>query len=331
MDAKVRETHAHFQLGANARLAAAFSQSALETALGNHGFASSVRVTRGDTAQEQRAALETAEILVLPSAADLRGIAEIAPRLRWIHCTSAGIDNLTIDRLPEGAVLTNSRGVHTERAGEFSIAALLMLNNAIPEFATAQAARSWRPRAIEPIAGKLVVILGTGVLGEAAADKARLFGMRTIGVNRSGKANAAFDAMAPLCGLKDALREADYLLITLPATAETAGLVDRATLDCLPARAGVINIGRGPVLDADALAQKLTEGTLRNAVLDVLPQEPLPEDSPLWATPNLFITPHSGLFDVHYGERCLAMFAENLQRYLRGEPVFNQVDLARGY
>ena len=324
--------HAHFQLEPGTRLAAVFNQTALENASDMHRSAgSSIRITRGEQPEELRTALATAEILVFSGVGKLHDLAAAAPRLRWIHCTSAGVDQLSIDELPEGVVLTNSRGVHAERAAEFSITALLMLNNAIPQFTTAQAAGAWRQLALGPIAGKLVVILGTGVIGQAAAASARRFGMYVVGVSRSGTPHPDFDEGLTIANLHAALRRADFLLVTLPATPATNRLVDRAALDCLPPHAGVINIGRGSVIDNDALAQKLTEGTLRNAILDVVDKEPLPQDSPLWRTPNLSITPHSGLYDVAYGERCLAMFFENLQRFLGGKPLHNQVDLKRGY
>ena len=324
--------HAHFQLEPGTRLAAVFNQTALENASAAYrASGSSIRITRGESPEQLQTALATAEILVFSGVGELRDLASSAPRLRWIHCTSAGVDQLSIDDLPPGVVLTNSRGVHAERAAEFTITALLMLNNAIPQFTTAQAAGEWRQLALGPIAGKLVVILGTGVIGQAAAASARRFGMSAVGVSRSGTRHPDFDENLTNANLHSALRRADFLLVTLPATPATNRLVDRAALDCLPSHAGVINIGRGSVIDNDALVRKLTEGTLRNAILDVVDEEPLPKDSPLWHTPNLIITPHSGLYDVAYGERCLKMFAENLERFLGGKPLHNQVDLARGY
>jgi phosphoglycerate dehydrogenase-like enzyme len=132
--------------------------------------------------------------------------------------------------------------------------------------------------------------------------------------------------------LKKVLPQADFVLAILPLTAETRGLLGRAELDLLPRHAGVINIGRGAVIDNDALADKLRKGELSGAVLDVFPEEPLPASSPLWATPNLIMSPHCAIDDASaYAERALDIFLGNLKRYLAGRKLVNLVDTRLGY
>ncbi|OLO08835.1 hypothetical protein BTW08_05855 [Salinicola sp. MH3R3-1] len=277
------------------------------------------------------AALADAEVLILVGKLDIADVAARAPKLRWIHITSAGVDRIPLDRLPAEVLVTNAKGNHEVRAREFSMTALLMLNNRLPDFVTQQREKHWAQSALEPIDGKTVVILGMGALGSAAAEAAKRLNLKVIGVSRSGRDHALADVSLPQSRLKEALADADFLLITLPLTTDTRDIVGEAELAAMPARAGVINIGRGPVLDVAALAKRLEAGQLRGAVLDVFPEEPLPADSPYWTTRNLIVTPHSGLYDADYVPRCLRFFFANVERYLDDRPLENRVDTSLGY
>jgi len=275
--------------------------------------------------------LRDAEVLVVSNPADLSALSERAPKLRWLHVMSAGVDSL-VASVPRNIDFTNARGAHEARAGEFGITAILMLNNRIPTFASQQRDRLWKQSAQRPVTGKTVVILGMGTLGGASAKWARTFGMRVIGVTRTGQPHDHADEVVTTGRMAEVLGRADFLLITLPRTRETEGLVDRAALDLLPVHAGVINIGRAEVMDETALVAKLRDGTLSGAVLDVFQKEPLPADSELWSVPNLLITPHNGLDDpADFGTRCLEVFAANLAAYSRGEPLKTPVDPSQGY
>ncbi|MGM8851212.1 D-2-hydroxyacid dehydrogenase [Salinicola halophyticus] len=277
------------------------------------------------------AALADAEVLILVGKLDIADVAARAPKLRWIHITSAGVDRIPLDRLPAEVLVTNAKGNHEVRAREFSMTALLMLNNRLPDFVTQQREKHWAQSALEPIDGKTVVILGMGALGSAAAEAAKRLNLKVIGVSRSGRDHALADVSLPQSRLEEALAGADFLLITLPLTPETRHAVGEAELAAMPARAGVINIGRGPVLDVAALAKRLEADQLRGAVLDVFPEEPLPADSPYWTTRNLIVTPHSGLYDADYVPRCLRFFFANVERYLDDRPLENRVDTSLGY
>ncbi|MFO1061655.1 MAG: D-2-hydroxyacid dehydrogenase [Dongiaceae bacterium] len=295
------------------------------------GLAGRIAVTYGQDKGRLDAALAEAEVLVVVGSLDGTGLAERAPRLRWIQSTSAGVEKLA-PTLPDGVVLTNASGVHGPKGGEYAMTALLMLNHRVPHFATAQRARRWDQAFTTPIAGKTVLILGVGAMGSAAARLARRFGLRILGVSRSGKAHPLVDRMYKPSALRRALPQADFVLVTLPLTAETRGLLGRAELDLLPRHAGIVNLGRGAVIDNDALADKLRRGELSGAVLDVFPQEPLPASSPLWTVPNLIISPHCAVDDsASYAERALEIFIGNVERYLAGRRLVNVVDKALGY
>jgi phosphoglycerate dehydrogenase-like enzyme len=289
-----------------------------------------VTVSFADDAAGFDAALRTAEVLLVGHL-DAKGLADRGVRLRWIQSTNAGVEDVTPD-LPAGVTLTNASGVHGPKGGEFALTALLMLNHAVPYFVTSQRARRWDQRFMTTIAGRTVVIVGLGQLGEAVARQARRFGLRVIGIRRSGKPHRLAHAVYRPQELAAVLPRADFLVITTPLTPETRGLIGRRELDRLPRHAGVVNLGRGPVLDNAALAEKLSRGELGGAVLDVVDPEPLPSDSPLWTTPNLVITPHCAVDDrEHYVARCLDLFFDNLRRYVAGRPLRNRVEPVRGY
>jgi phosphoglycerate dehydrogenase-like enzyme len=294
------------------------------------GLAGKIAVTYGNDPTKLDAVLAETEI-ILTGGFDPSNLETRAPRLKWVQSTSAGVEKLA-PYMPSGIVLTNASGVHMPKGGEYAMTALLMLNHRVPHFVTAQRAARWDQAFASPIAGKTVLILGVGAIGSAAARLARRFGMRVLGVSRSAKRNKLVDRMYGPKDLKKALPQADFVLSVLPLTAETRGLLGRAELDLLPRHAGVINVGRGPVIDNDALADKLRKGELSGAVLDVYPEEPLPASSPLWATPNLIMSPHCAIDDASsYAERALDIFLGNLKRYLAGRQLVNVVDTRLGY
>lgn len=287
-------------------------------------------VTYGDQPGAPSPDLAEAEVLVTGHvpAHDLAGR---APRLRWIQSTNAGVEDV-LPVLPAGVVLTNASGVHGPKGAEFALTALLMLHHAVPHFVTRQRERRWDVRFTTTIGGKTAVVVGLGALGGAVAGLCRRFGLRVLGVRRDARPVRGVEKVYPTAGLLEVLPRADFVVVTLPLTPATRGLIGRKALDCLPRHAGLVNLGRGPVVDSDALAEKLARGELAGAVLDVFDTEPLPADSPLWTTPNLVITPHCAVDDgPRYVDRCLDVFFDNAGRYLAGRPLRNRVDPALGY
>ena len=287
-------------------------------------------VTFGEDERALEAGLAEAEIL-LAGHFPADGLARRAPRLRWIQSTSAGVETL-VPLMPAHVVLTNASGVHGPKGGEYGLTALLMLNHRVPYFVTRQREARWDPAYSSTIAGRTVVLIGVGDIGAEVARLARRFGMRVLGVRRSGRPHPHVERMVTPKELHRVLPQADFLVVATPLTAETRGLLGRRELDLLPRHAGVVNLGRGAVIDHDALAEKLRSGELGGAVLEVVPQEPLPPESPLWSLPNVILSPHCAVDDaVHYVPRCLDIFFDNVGRYLRGRPLRNRVDPTLGY
>lgn len=287
-------------------------------------------MTYGDRPGADALDLREAEALITGHV-PAHDLAARAPRLRWIQSTNAGVEDV-LPVLPPGVVLTNASGVHGPKGAEFALTALLMLNHAVPHFVTRQRERRWDERFTTTIEGKTVVVVGVGAFGAEVARLCRRFGLRVLGVRRDPRPLRGVEKMCSPDRLPELLPRADFLVVTLPLTARTRGLIGRRELDLLPRHAGVVNLGRGAVVDNAALAEKLGRGELGGAVLDVFDEEPLPPESPLWATPNLVITPHCAVDDgVRYVARCLEIFFDNVRRYLAGRPLRNRVDPKLGY
>ncbi len=294
-------------------------------------LARQLKVTIGWDGDILDEALQTADVMI-NSAPPRERLRERAPRLRWIQTTGAGIDGLMpLDWLPADITLTNNSGAHGDKAEDYCAMALLMLQSRTPEVLANQHARQWRPIFTVPIAGKTAVVVGFGDLGSAAGRAAHKLGLKVIAVTRSGKAGRPADAACKVTRIDSVLPKADFVIVTTPLTPGTRGLLNRARLDLLKPTAGLVNIGRSPIIDYAALREKLDQGELAGAVLDVHSPEPLPPDSPLWTTRNLIITPHISCDDPRYMDfLCDAWFA-NFARFVRGKPLTNQVDRTLGY
>ena len=274
--------------------------------------------------------LAEAEI-VLGVAFDPLTLRKDAPKLKWIQSLNAGVEKLA-PKLDRSFMLTNASGLHGPKGGEFGLTGMLILNHAVQNFVGSQRRRVWQPVFTTPIEGKTAVIAGTGALGQAVAKQAKKHGMTVLGINTSGKKAPGFDRTVKAKDMAKVLPKADFLIVTLPITKDTEGLIGRKQLDLLPRRCGIVNLGRARVMDYQAMAEKLRAGTLGGAVLDVFDPEPLPADSPLWDVPNLIVSPHAGVDDgTVYVDRGLDIFADNLKRYLAGKKLNNVVGLDRGY
>jgi len=290
-----------------------------------------LRITIGWDGDIIGEALKTADVMINSNPPRER-LRERAPRLRWIQTTGAGIDGLLpLDWLPGDIALTNNRWAHGPKAEDSCAMAISLLNARLPQLMAAQRNHAWQPIYTTPVAGKTAVVLGFGDLGQAAGRAARKLGAKVIAVTRSGKAAGPADAAYPVRKIDSVLPKADFVIVTMPLTPETRNLLSRARLDRLKPEAGLVNIGRSPVVDYDALREKLTKGELAGAVLDVFQPEPLPADSPFWDTPNLIALPHVSCDDPRYIDRLLDAWFENLGRLLEGKPLKNRIDPRRGY
>jgi phosphoglycerate dehydrogenase-like enzyme len=297
----------------------------------HRALAKRLRVTLGWDGDIIGKALETADVMINsnPPREELR---RRAPRLKWIQNTGAGIDGLLpLDWLPADIALTSNRGAHGPKAEDSCAMAISILNARLPQMIAAQRNHAWQPVYTTPVAGKTAVVIGFGDLGQAAGRAAKKLGAKVIAVTRSGKAARPADAVYPVSRIDRVLPMADFVIVTTPLTPQTRNLLDRRRLDLLKPEAGFVNIGRSPVVDYDALREKLAQGTLAGAVLDVFQPEPLPADSPLWDTPNLVVTPHVSCDDPRYIDRLLDFWFENFGRFLAGKRLKNLVDRRLGY
>ncbi len=290
-------------------------------------------VTFGDTEDAFHAMLPDVEVLVSQTAALAPMLPFHAPRLKMVFCTSAGLEKLApFDWLPPGVPILNNRGTHAVKAGEFGIMAILMLASRIPALATAQREQHWAALHGSVLAGRHVVIVGLGALGGSVATQARHFGMNVTGIRATPAPHPACNQVLGMDALDHVLPTAEFLFLAPPLTPATHNLLNRDRLALLPKGAGVVNIGRGGLVDQDAIMDALDSGHLSGAVLDVFVPEPVPPGHRLWTTRNLFMTPHISADDpLTYNPRTLDIFFENLRALRDDKPLPNRFDPARGY
>ena len=260
---------------------------------------------------------------------------ERAPRLRWVQATSSGIGPLVEHLGLAGSplVITNAAGIHAQPLAEFVLLAALYFAKEMPRLNTWKAERHWERFCGEEVLGSRMTLIGLGRVGSRIAELSSAVGIDVTGHRRTpgGQAPPGVRRVVDAAGLDAALPETDLLVIAAPDTPETANLVDRRRLSLLPAHAVVVNVGRGSIIDEAALIEMLQSGRLRGAALDVFAKEPLPSDSPLWAMPNVIVSPHSASTVSHENDRLVDLFIDNLHRYLDGRPLVNVFDHGRKY
>jgi glyoxylate/hydroxypyruvate reductase A len=226
----------------------------------------------------------------------------------------------------------NNRGTHAAKSGEFAIMSILMLANRIPAMVTNQHHGVWRKLWGSVLAGRNLTVIGLGTLGGATAEQAARFGMRVTGFRANPAPHPACATVLGTDTLDQVLTETEFLVLACPLTEATRGLITRQRLESLPSGAGVVNIGRGELLDQDALCDLLDNGHLSGAVLDVFTPEPIPPGHRLWTTPNLIVSPHTSADDpATYNPHSLDIFLDNLRAWRDGRPLPNCFDTERGY
>jgi phosphoglycerate dehydrogenase-like enzyme len=262
-------------------------------------------------------------------------LGDVAPRLKWIQLTSAGADRLLNSGfIQQGVTVTTVSGLHATPIGEFVLQSLLMIAKKAPQYIRSQMRHEWSRFMPRELYGATVGIVGAGNIGAEVGRLAKAFGCRVIATRRSasepGSAPYA-DEVLPAAQLSRLLAESDYVVLSMPLTPETRGMIGEAELRSMKPTAALINIARGPVVDEEALIRGLREGWIAAAALDVFDKEPLPSDSPLWEMENVIVSPHiSGGTEI-YNVRAVDIFCDNLRRYLAGESLRNVVDPERGY
>ena len=304
-------------------------------------FEGRVALTFADAAGDDFArALPDADVVVAQDLSDDQ-LAR-AGRVRWLSSVAAGLDGIvTPALLASGIVITTASGVHGPNIAEHVLAMMLMFTRGLPKLFRAQLARRWdrnltsRSGAFGELTGKTLLIVGLGRIGEAIAARARPFGVRVVALKHDPStrhdAGVAVDELLGMDALDEALGRADHVCVTVPLTPATHHLIDARRIARLRPGTFVYNISRGPVIDEAALIDALRAGKIAGAGLDVFEEEPLPETSPLWDLENVILTPHvAGVTPLYY-QRTAALFADNLDRFLAGQPLANRFDPARGY
>jgi phosphoglycerate dehydrogenase-like enzyme len=282
-------------------------------------------------------AFEVADILLLGAvpASVLDHVVARAPKLRWIHSASAGVDRISIPAVRErGLVVTNARGVFSRPIAEYVVMMSLAIARRLPHLLELQRERTWQPLRGRELSELTVGIIGYGSIGEEIARLLEPFGCRVLATRRHldrGTGSAGRVELYHLDDLAEVLRASDIVVVAAPLTDETAGLIGAEQLAEMREDAWLINIARGRLIDELALRRALESGWIGGAVLDVFSEEPLSADSPLYRTPNLLITPHTSWASDRVIERSVDLFVENLRRHRAGEPLRNVVDLEAGY
>ena len=277
---------------------------------------------------------------------------EQAPHLRWVQCHYAGVDHLVDKPLWHSDILlTSASGVHTVNIGQYVLAQLLAWAHRVPRWLHHQKKGEWPTSRWETfvpheLRGSTLGIVGYGSIGREVARLAKAFGMKILVTKRDARRLEDQDfavlgtgdpkgelphRIYPPEATRSMVAECDFVVITAPLTPKTHHLFDEELFKAMKPTAFLVNIGRGPIIKEDDLVKALKKGWIAGAGLDVFEQEPLPAKSPLWGMENVLLSPHVSGFTPHYDDRATDLFAENLRRYLAGEPLLNLVNRERGY
>ena len=283
-------------------------------------------------AGEAASALKDADIVVgWPGEEQLKA----AEKVKWIHLGSAGADVAVRSRLvrERGIVVTNSSGVFGIPIAEHVLGLMLALSRKLHEAIQSQVEGVWRrPEGAGELYGKTAGILGLGDIGTEVAKRAKAFGMHTIAVKRRVAAKPEWvDELYGEEGVDLLVQRSDFVILCLPGTNSTQKVLSRERIWAMKPDAFVINIGRGSLIDEEALIEALEVGRIKGAGLDVFGTEPLPAGSPLWKMKNVIISPHYSGANPYHADRSIAIFCRNLEQYLKGTPMENRVDFEHGY
>ncbi|HEY4225622.1 MAG TPA: D-2-hydroxyacid dehydrogenase [Pseudolysinimonas sp.] len=259
------------------------------------------------------------------------------PGLRWVHTIPAGggqqvraahLDAHDLARI----VFTTSAGVHAEPLAEFAVFGVLAGAKRLPYLRTAQIRHEWAPRVPFGLAPDMTVaVVGLGSIGRLTASKLAGLGYRVVGVHRHAVDAEGVVQVYPVERLAEVVATVDAIVLCLPGTAETEGMLSREVLAAIKPGASIVNVGRGSTVDEPALVDALSEGRVGFAALDVTAVEPLPGDSPLWDLPNVLISPHTAAISVHESRLITELFARNATAFLDGKPLENIVNTVEFY
>jgi len=299
------------------------------------GVPKDVRVVFGETPNDFGADLARADVVLCwwCGRDALDPILAAAPRVRWIYASAAGLDHLVSPALSAcSAVITNSRGVYGDALGEYVIAAMLYFVKDLARLRDAQARRAWEPFEGERLAGKVLGIVGYGDIGAAIAQRAAALGVQVLAHRRRPELSAGDPHVTRVVSdLRDAIAPADFVAVAAPLTPDTRHMIGAQQLSWMRPNAVLINVGRGQLIDEPALIDALQRRAIRGAALDVFETEPLPASHPFWSMAQVLLSPHSADRVAGWLDRTMALFLDNLDRFVRDLPLTNVVDPRRGY
>jgi D-2-hydroxyacid dehydrogenase (NADP+) len=252
-----------------------------------------------------------------------------AKKLRWFQCLITGTDHLAPVLAGSRVILTNARGIHGPQMAEMAVLHMLSLSRQVPQLVRNQAAHVWNRIKPSVLDRRTIAILGVGAIAEHIAKVCQAFGMTTLGISRTPRRLAGFDAIYPREKLREAAAQADFLLVLVPYSKDNDKIINAAVFEVMKPTAYLINIARGGVVDEAALLQALRDRKIAGAGLDVFEQAPLPPSHPLWDMDNVFITPFIGGLSDRYEEDIMSIIKPNLQSFLAGrdDAMINRVPM----
>jgi len=291
---------------------------------------------KGNLADRERLTrlLQEAEILFGWIHQFPKDLPERISRLKWVQVMSAGVDSLPEKIMKSPIRIATVRGLHRTPMGEVVLEMMLMFVKDAPSCLLMKQAKQWRRYKPKLLQGQTVGILGLGAIGGEIARLCKAFDMKVVGVSRSaGEAQTIpdVDRVYPRERLTDLLAESDFVVLALPLTKETKGLIGEKELRAMKPTSYLINVARGAIVDEEALQRALEEKWIAGAGLDVFVKEPLPPESKFYELPNVIFSPHISGEMPEYETRATDVFCENLRRYFAGEPFAHEVDKEKGY
>jgi len=296
-----------------------------------------LRVVISNQFEELKAHASEADIILYANGDGdlLARVLRLAQRARWIHSLWTGVEGiLKPDLLAHPAPLTNGRGVFRWPLADWIVGAMLYFSFDFPRVLEQQRQHLWKPFVSKILDGCTLGIVGYGEIGSAAAERARVFGMKIAALRRRPElfgSDTLVDRNYLPAQMKELIASSDYLLLCTPLTPETRGLIGENELAAMKSTAVLINVGRGPVIDEAALVRALQSGAIRGAALDVFEKEPLPADHPFWTMPQVLLSPHTADRVEGFLKPAWECFLENLNRFRQEMPLINIVDKQAGY
>jgi phosphoglycerate dehydrogenase-like enzyme len=256
-----------------------------------------------------------------------------APNLKWMHAHLAGIERFLIPEIIASlVVLTSSKGIHGPQVSELAMVMVLMLAKKAQSWFQSQAAKLWQPFIPQMLHSKTLGVMGLGAIGQEVARLGKAFGMRVIALEAKQMVPLEYvDSILSPGLIRQFLAQSDFVVITLPLTPETRGMIGEAELNAMKREAYLVNVARGGIVDEPALLRALREKRIAGAGLDVFGTEPLPSESPFWELPNVIISPHIAGRRGDYNALATDLFCQNLKRYLNGESLLNIIDKQKGF